>query len=287
MVDPSAAGEALPIAAPASYTIDRRATGDLSMNSSKALPLEVTPAEQAAFLHSVAHELSTPLTPIVGYLKILLSGKLGPLTAQQTRILESMGHSAGHLSQIIDNLVDLADLEAGRTELQLTEVDLGRLFDRCLDEIRAAGRAKRVTIERSFTGSATVKADEAKLRQALHNLLDNALKFSPHGGVVLGELRCVAEPATSVELAVYDQGPGMDATQLELLSRPFCHAATAYPARRPGAGLGLPVARRIIEAHGGELRAESPPQSQPLALHHFAGTRVLLLLPRRPDPSPS
>jgi len=95
--------------------------------------------------------------------------------------------------------------------------------------------------------------------------------------VILAELK---DRDDQYEISIYDQGSGMDVAQLERLSRPFSHAAFAYPARRPGAGLGLPVARRIVEAHGGELRAESPPQNQPIAIHHFAGTRVTLTLPK-------
>jgi signal transduction histidine kinase len=248
---------------------------------SKPLPPEVSIVEQAAFLHSVAHELSTPLTPIVGYVKILLSGKLGALTDQQTRILESVAQSAEHLSQIIDNLVDLADLEAGSSELHLADLDLAGLLDRCFDEIRPQVRAKRILLERLVPGPTVVRGDETKLRQAIHNLLDNALKFSTHGGVILAELSPLGDGR--VELAVYDQGSGMDAGALESLSRPFHHAASAYPARKPGAGLGLPVARSIVEAHGGELRAESPPRNQPLApAHQFAGTRMSLVLPLAP-----
>ncbi len=238
---------------------------------------QVSAADQAAFLHSVAHELSTPLTPIVGYVKILLSRKLGPLTEQQARVLESVGHSADHLSQIIDNLVDFADLEAGRSEIHLRPVDLAVLVDRCLEEVRPQARAKRLTVEKILPQTLAVDADEIKIRQAIQNLLDNALKFSPHGGVLLAEM---VRKADRVELSFYDQGAGMDAGALELLSRPFLHAATAYPARKPGAGLGLPVARSIAEAHGGGLVAESPPGSQPLApTHLFAGTRVALVLP--------
>src|ERR1700722_18871976 len=85
-------------------------------------------ATQAAFLHSVAHELSTPLTPLVGYLKILLSGKLGALNERQAKVVEAMSHSATHLSLIIDNLVDLADLEAGRIEIRGAEVRLAPLL---------------------------------------------------------------------------------------------------------------------------------------------------------------
>jgi len=233
--------------------------------------------QQAAFLHSVAHELSTPLTPLVGYLKILLSRKLGPLTDRQAKVLEAMSHSAEHLALIIDNLVDLADLEAGQTELRIGYVQVGELLKAAMEEARVAGRSKRLTVECLGCGDQILKGDEAKIHQALANLLDNAVRFSPHGGVILGELR---ERDGQYEISIYDQGSGMDVAHLDRLSRPFSHAAFAYPARRPGAGLGLPVARRIAEAHGGELRAESPPQNQPLAIHHFAGTRITVALPK-------
>lgn len=262
----------------ATYNTPRHPTDAAMPPQNDPSSLQVSAADQAAFLHSVAHELSTPLTPIVGYVKILLSGKLGPLTEQQTRILESVGHGAERLSQIIDNLVDLADLEAGRCELHRHPVDLGVLFERCLEELRPQARAKRIALERLVGGPAIAAADEGKVRQAILNLLDNALKFSPHGGVVLAELSLVGD--RRAEIAIYDQGPGLDASRLEALTRPFRYAATAYPARKPGAGLGLPVARCIAEAHGGELLAESPPRSQPLAPgHHFAGSRFSLVLP--------
>jgi signal transduction histidine kinase len=258
--------------------MEQRSVPSQPVSSEVSEVSEVSVADQAAFLHSVAHELSTPLTPIVGYVKILLSGKLGALTEQQTRILESVAQSAEHLSKIIDNLVDLADLEAGRSEMHLADLDLSALVGRCLEEIRPQIRAKRIVLERLLAGPTVVRADETKLRQAIHNLLDNALKFSTHGGTILTELVSLGDGR--VELAVYDQGSGMDATALERLSRPFRHASLAYPARKPGAGLGLPVARSIAEAHGGELRAESPPRSQPLApTHQFAGTRVSMVLP--------
>jgi signal transduction histidine kinase len=250
----------------------------------QSLPNELVPqASQAAFLHSVAHELSTPLTPLVGYLKILQSGKLGALNEHQLKVLEAMSHSASHLALIIDNLVDLADLEAGRHELRLGDVVLKKLLADGLEDARVAGRSKRLTVEALGGEGLLIRADEIKLRQAIANLLDNAVRFSRHGGVVLGEILDLGDRA---ELAIYDQGPGLDASDLERLSAPFSHAAVAYPQRRPGAGLGLPVARRIAEAHGGELRAESPPQNQPRTIHHFAGTRVSLVLPKA-GPAPA
>jgi signal transduction histidine kinase len=167
-----------------------------------------------------------------------------------------MSHSAEHLALIIDNLVDLADLEAGQTELRIGYVQVGEVLKTAMEEARVAGRSKRLTVECLDCSDQILKGDEAKIHQALANLLDNAVRFSPHGGVILAELR---DRDDQYEISIYDQGSGMDVAQLDRLSRPFSHAAFAYPARRPGAGLGLPVARRIAEAHGGELRAESPP----------------------------
>ncbi len=156
-------------------------------------------------------------------------------------------------------------------------MQVGELVKAAMEETRVAGRSKRLTVECLDCGDQILKGDEAKIHQALANLLDNAVRFSPHGGVILGELR---DRDDHYEISIYDQGSGMDIGQLDRLSRPFSHAAFAYPARRPGAGLGLPVARRIAEAHGGELRAESPPQNQPIAIHHFAGTRITPGLPK-------
>jgi signal transduction histidine kinase len=132
-------------------------------------------------------------------------------------------------------------------------------------------------------GGGPVQADPRKLRQALANLVSNAVKFSPHGGEVLVE---VAREGGRLRFAVYDQGPGVPEQDVAGLFEPFNHARRhgRDELRHPGSGLGLPVARRIAEAHGGRVWLESPPRTQPAVAggRHFTGVRVTLEVPATP-----
>jgi signal transduction histidine kinase len=131
-------------------------------------------------------------------------------------------------------------------------------------------------------GGAPVLADARKLRQALANVVGNAVKFSPHGGEVLVEV--TREPGR-IRFVVYDQGPGVAPGETDAIFEPLFHAATrgGEAARLPGSGLGLPVARRIAEAHGGGVWVESPPRTQPASLtRHFTGSKFVLEVPARP-----
>jgi len=134
-------------------------------------------------------------------------------------------------------------------------------------------------------GGGAVVADARKLRQALSNLVSNAVKFSPHGGEVLVD---VTREPTRVRFAVYDQGPGIGSGEVERIFEPLYHAAArGEDARLPGSGLGLPVARRIAEAHGGRVYVESPPRTQPAsATRHFTGSKFVLEIPVRPSDRP-
>jgi signal transduction histidine kinase len=129
-------------------------------------------------------------------------------------------------------------------------------------------------------------ADPRKLRQALANLVSNAVKFSPHGGEVLVE---VARVPGRVRFVVYDQGPGIRAGEAERIFEPLYHAAVRgdEAARPPGSGLGLPVARRIAEAHGGRVLVESPPRTQPASVsRHLTGSKFVLEIPALPPDRP-
>src|SRR5438105_4090644 len=120
--------------------------------------------------------------------------------------------------------------------------------------------------------------DERKLKQAVGNLIDNAIKFSPHGSSVL--LR-VSGDALRLDFEVYDQGEGLLADEAEKVFDPFFHADRVGDERAPGAGLGLPVAKQVVEAHGGHIWAESPPKNQPDSRHHFSGAKVAFWIPAR------
>jgi signal transduction histidine kinase len=234
---------------------------------------------RSAFMHNVAHELSTPLTPLAGYLKILLSDKLGPLEPQQKKVADSMALAVRRLTRIIDNLSDFASLQAGTAPIVASAVDPDQLVEEAIEEFRPAIREARLHVEVRPSRGGPVSADPRKLRQAISNVVGNAVKFSPHGGEVLVE---VQRDAGHVRIAVYDQGPGIPPADAARVFEPFFHASRARgeDARAPGSGLGLPVARRIVEAHGGKISVESPPHTQPaVGSFHFTGCKFVLELP--------
>jgi len=238
---------------------------------------------RSAFMHDLAHELSTPLTPLAGYLRILQAEKLGALAPQQKRVVDALLHSVARLTRIVDNLADFANLQAGRAPLHDEPVEPDRLADEVVAEQRNAARDARLHLAVQHGGPGAVLADARKLRQAVSNLVSNAVKFSPHGGEVLVEVQ--REPG-KLRFAVYDQGPGVASSEAERIFEPLYHAARATEeARPPGSGLGLPVARRIAEAHGGRAWVESPPRTQPgLSLRHYTGAKFVVEIPARAAP---
>ncbi len=240
---------------------------------------------RSAFMHNLAHELSTPLTPLAGYLRIIASGKIGGLSPQQQRIVESMIQSVTRLTRVVDNLADFASLEVGEAPLIHGDVEPDRLADDVVQELKAPVREARLHLEVMHGGGGAVVADPRKLRQALANLVSNAVKFSPHGGEVLLQ---VTRDAERLRFAVYDQGPGIRSGEAERIFEPLYHAAArGEDARLPGSGLGLPVARRIAEAHGGRVYVESPPRTQPPSVsRHFTGSKFVLEIPVRPSDRP-
>ena len=231
----------------------------------------------ALFMRNLAHELATPITPIAGYLKILDSEKLGPLGPQQKRVVESIRASVSRLVRIVENLSDFAHLQAGQARLDLGPLDPDALAEEVVAECRTPIREARLHVEVARAGGTPVVGDARKLRQALLNLLGNAIKFSPHGGELLME---VTRDPGHLRFAVYDQGPGVPAADQEHVFEPFFHASgSAEGQRLPGSGLGLPVARAIAAAHGGRVWVESPPHSQPGSAHHYSGSKFVLELP--------
>jgi signal transduction histidine kinase len=230
------------------------------------------------FMQNLSHELATPLTPITGYLKILKSEKMGPLSGPQRKIIDSMQTASERLSRTIDNLVDFATLESGGYAIHRHTFDPAGAVKAVLDEEKPKAKARRIIVELIGGPLPEGWGDERKLRQALGNVVDNAIKFSPHGSHVLVR---VAADAQRLSFEVYDQGEGMLADEAERVFDPFFHADRVGEERAPGAGLGLPVAKQIIEAHGGHISAESPPKNQPDSKHHFSGTRVAFWIPLR------
>ena len=250
--------------------------------------LRAAARSKTEFMQNLSHELATPLTPITGYLKILKSEKTGTLTDPQRKIIDSMQTASERLSRTIDNLVDFATLESGGYAIHRHAFDPGAAVKSVLDEEKPKAKARRITLELASETLPEGWGDERKLRQALGNVIDNAIKFSPHGSHVL--VRVTADDQRLC-FEVYDQGEGMLADEAEKVFDPFFHADRVGEERAPGAGLGLPVSKQIVEAHGGRVSAESPPKNQPDSKHHFSGTRVAFWIPLRPfapkEPQPT
>jgi signal transduction histidine kinase len=233
---------------------------------------------KSEFMQNLSHELATPLTPIIGYVKMLRSAKLGPLTEQQSRALESMAISVERLSRTIDNLVDFAALEGGVGTIERADFDLLATVREVFEETKAKAKSRRVHLDVQGAVGQAAFGDARKIRQAISNLVDNAIKFSPHGSEVLVR---ISEEQQKLWVEVYDQGEGVDPAESEGIFEPFFHAGRGAEDRLPGAGLGLPVARQIVEAHGGRIHVESPPKTQPDGLHDFSGTKVAFFIPAR------
>jgi signal transduction histidine kinase len=240
---------------------------------------EPNESARATFVRDLVHELSTPITPLAGYLRILQSEKLGALSPQQKKVLESMVGSVHRLSRIIENLGDFANLQTSTATLRLEPVDPDAIVEEVLADLRAAIRDGQVHVTVTRSGGGPMLADGKKLKQAVANVVGNAVKFSPHGGEILVE---VAREPDVLRVAVYDQGPGVIPAEQEAIFEPFHHAATrgADDARVPGSGLGLPVARRIAQAHGGRAWVESPPRTQPGTVSRlFSGAKFVIEIP--------
>jgi signal transduction histidine kinase len=232
-------------------------------------------------MRNLAHELATPLTPLVGYLKLFKSGRLGALTEQQQQVIAAMTHASERLEHSIDNLVDYASIEGGKYRVMAAEFDASALVEQCINELQAKARAKHVRVDVRKPGHVVLIGDSRKLRQALANVLDNAVRVSPHGGQLLMELN---ELPDRVTFAVYDQGPGIPPEVQRLAEGGVLLRADE---RAGNAGLGLPVTIQIATAHGGGLTLESPPREQPDLRNLYSGSRVGFWIPRVIPPPPA
>jgi signal transduction histidine kinase len=210
---------------------------------------------QAAFLGGVAHDLRNPLSPLKLAATALAERTSAPVTGEVRTLARVVARQVDHLDRIVGDLLDVARLEAGRLDLRLQDADLAALAAEVVELYRPAAIGHDLR-SRLPEGPAWVRGDPVRLQQVLNNLLSNAIKYSPHGGPVLVT---VSVDSDRVHVSVADEGIGMAEEEVRRLFAPFQRAREACDSRIPGAGLGLYVARRIVEAHGGELAVRSAP----------------------------
>ena len=214
-------------------------------------------AARIEFYRNVSHELATPMTPIVGYVKLLKDEELGPLNKPQQKALRAVDDCVRRLRGLIDNLLDVTGLETGRMRflhgdydfLDTTRRAVAAVADR-LDD------AKVTLVEEMPRGPLTAWGDAGRLQRAMTQLLDNAAKFTPSGGTV--GVRVLRLPSGHYELCVADTGPGVRADRAERIFEPFFQVDGSVTREHGGVGVGLAIARRTARGLGGEVRVVSP-----------------------------
>jgi len=239
---------------------------------------EAASRHKSEFLANMSHELRTPLNAILGFAELLQDPAFGPFTEKQDRYMGHIHSSGKHLLALINDLLDLSKVEAGKFELRPEAFVLHEALTAALTEIRLQAEAKQLQIELQVDPAlTTLTADPVRLKQIVLNLLSNAVKFTPEGGAVtvtarigsrgegLGSSegsRLGPKPYTLylgefVEIAVADTGIGIKAEDLPKLFQPFTQLESPVTMRNQGTGLGLALTKHLVELHGGQIVAAS------------------------------
>ena len=206
------------------------------------------------FLAVMSHELRTPINAIMGYSDLLDLGVKGPLNDDQRAMLGRVRETSKHLLGLINEVLDLAKIGAGRMDLVLVDTDVGRIADRAAQQITPLAHARGLELEvHRPDETVLVKADETRLTQIVINLLSNAVKFTPSGKVSLSW----GVHDDTVEIRVRDSGPGIPEDQRERIFEEFYQVEGGFSRSTGGSGLGLAIARRFARLMGGDIRVES------------------------------
>ena len=232
---------------------------------------EIASRAKSAFLANMSHELRTPLNAIMGFSEIINTKAMGPAVSDQYSEYAGHIHGSGqHLLSLINDILDLAKIEAGRFELKETDVDLSRLMDDLIlmfgAKARAGGIVLCVNTDRGFPA---VHGDERALRQMLVNLMSNAIKFTPPAGRVTAFANVLEDG--SLTFGIDDTGVGIAPEDHEKVFESFGQGRHDAILTDQGTGLGLPIVRGLAEAHGGRVILNSVPSQ---------GTRITIILPK-------
>ena len=220
----------------------------------KSRELEAASRHKSEFLANMSHELRTPLNAIIGFSEVLSERMFGELNDKQDEYLKDIHASGQHLLSLINDILDLSKIEAGRMELELSDFDLPMTIDNALMLVRERAARRGIELHRSIDERlGQVQADERKIRQVLLNLLSNAIKFTPEGG----RIEVGAKPVDgSIEVSVSDTGVGIAPKDQEAVFEEFRQVGTADK-KVEGTGLGLALSRKFIELHGGKIWVKS------------------------------
>lgn len=244
---------------------------------------------KSEFLANMSHELRTPLNHIIGFTELVVDMKVGTLNETQTEYLNDVLQSGRHLLSLINDVLDLSKVEAGKLEPHFGKVRLGDLLESCLAMIRDKALKHGIALEKDLAGvPEVIMGDERKLKQLMINLLSNAVKFTPDGGrirVTADRIRAPGGPPPAqgggesgsrapwdwIRICVSDTGIGIKKGDLERIFQPFEQVETTASRKFHGTGLGLHLSRLLVELHGGRIWAESEGEEK--------GSRFSFVLP--------
>jgi len=223
------------------------------------------------FLATMSHELRTPLNAIMGFADLLARQTAGPLTQKQERFVRHVKESSRHLLALIDDILDLSKIEAGRLDLKFESFPLSAAADEVLSAIRPLAAGKEIDLTTEVSLDLTLHADRVRVKQVLYNLLSNAIKFTP----AKGSVRLVARSTDgAVHISVMDTGTGIPYEEHDAIFETFHRYLPPAQDVCEGTGLGLSITKLLVEQHGGTIWVESEPGK---------GSRFHLTLPNNQD----
>ena len=237
------------------------------------------------FYRNISHELATPMTPIVGYLKLLVDGELGDLATPQVKALRAMDDCVQRLRRLIDNLLDVTALETGRMRFAPRDYDLADVIRTSIGRQPGFdGGRLRLVADLPKRGTMIGMGDVDRIGRALDQLFDNAAKFVPQGGAV--GVRARRLPSGHFEICIADTGPGVPPEKAARLFEPFYQVDGSPTRSHGGTGIGLAIARGVAHGHSGDVRLASPANEEILG-ERFNGAAFYLVLAEVPDPPES
>ena len=204
----------------------------------------------------MSHELRTPLNSINGFSDVLLTGIAGTLSDKQREYLSDIRGSGEHLLRLVNDILDLSKVEAGRMELQPSEFDLRETLESVHRTVAPLAHEKSQTLRLADDAGGIVRLDEGRFRQVLLNVLSNAVKYTPDGGSIT---TTVARHDGRVVIAVRDSGVGIAPSDQARVFDDFARVESGYSRSQQGTGLGLALARRLVRLMGGDITLESAP----------------------------
>jgi len=262
--------------------IAERLSAEVELNKAKEAA-EGGNRAKSDFLANMSHELRTPLNHVIGFTELVVEKRCGNLNEMQEEYLKDVLQSSQHLLSLINDILDLSKVEAGKLELEMTNIHLPMLLENSLGMVKEKALKHRIRLSMDMDGIPDmIQADERKLKQIMYNLLSNAMKFTPEGGSVtlsarylsfreghwiardgqpvgfpLGRDEELMRGEGLIDISVQDTGIGIKREDLERIFNPFEQVESSASRRYEGTGLGLSLTRRLVELHRGRIWAES------------------------------